>query len=479
IGGPGTDGVDYSRRTDPVKVTLDGQANDGESGENDYVGIDVENATGGAAADHLTGSDGPNRLEGGAGNDTLDANGGNDSLLGGSGNDTIAGDAGMDTIDAGTGNDTVDAVDGKKDVVGCGAGKDRASTDKADKRSSCELKGKAGDMPASPTPGKPSSPGTPKGVKVVRSKGKFVGIPGFPGERIDSRLLHDFSYLKSKYHVAVTDGFALQGHEPGGEHPIGLALDLVPGAGGSWNDVDRLAKWAEPRQNHPRAPFRWVGYNGDAGHGRGNHLHLSWMHAPSRRGHPAKWVEVLSFHEPPVVRPFGPLDKLAFSSNSSIGHAPSVKSGLHVTKPCSGSGPLRSTWKSAAKAFHLNWKILAAITQIESGLGCNMGPSSAGAVGWTQFMPATWRQWGMDANGDRHASPYNSIDAIFSTARYLRANGAPKNYHQAIFAYNHADWYVRQVLGLSHRFNKPVTPLALKPQLEAGQTVLPAAVPSS
>ncbi|MFL5909667.1 MAG: lytic murein transglycosylase [Gaiellaceae bacterium] len=447
IGGPGSDTADYSRRTKPVKITLDAQANDGESGENDWLAPDVENATGGAAADDITGSDGPNRLDGGPGNDSIDGAAGSDLLLGGAG------------------NDKVDAVDGKKDVLDCGAGRDRASTDKVDNRTSCEVKGLAGDMPASPTPGKPSSPGSPKGVKVVRSRGKFVAIPGFPGERIDNRLLPDLRYVERKYHVAITDGFALQGHEPHGEHPIGLAVDLVPGAGGSWNDVDRLAKWAEPRQNHPRAPFRWVGYNGDAGHGRGNHLHLSWLHASSRRGHPAKWVEVLSFHEPPVVRPFGPLDGLARASNASIGHAPSVTTGLHVTKPCSGAGPLRSTWRSAAKAFHLNWKILAAITQIESGLGCNMGPSSAGAVGWTQFMPATWREWGMDANGDRHASPYNSVDAIFSTARYLRANGAPGNYHSAIYAYNHAEWYVRQVLGLSHRF-KPANAaplLATKP----------------
>ena len=58
-------------------------------------------------------------------------------------------------------------------------------------------------------------------------------------------------------------------------------------------------------------------------------------------------------------------------------------------------------------------------------------------------MPATWKRWGMDADGDHDASPY---DAIFSTARYLRASGAPHSYRRAIFAYNHAGWYVRDVL---------------------------------
>jgi membrane-bound lytic murein transglycosylase B len=121
-------------------------------------------------------------------------------------------------------------------------------------------------------------------------------------------------------------------------------------------------------------------------------------------------------------------------------------------KPCSGAAPLKSTWKAAGKAFDINWKILAAITQVESGFGCNMGPSSAGAIGWTQFMPATWKAYGMDADGDGKANPYTSADAVFASARYLRASGAPKNYRKALFAYNHADWYVNLVLRTSRNF---------------------------
>jgi hypothetical protein len=73
---------------------------------------------------------------------------------------------------------------------------------------------------------------------------------------------------------------------------MGLALDIVPdfARGGSWRLITKLAKWAEPHQNQPRAPFRWVGYNGDAGHGRGNHLHLSWNHSDTAAGHRAKSV---------------------------------------------------------------------------------------------------------------------------------------------------------------------------------------------
>jgi len=121
-----------------------------------------------------------------------------------------------------------------------------------------------------------------------------VDLSGFPGESCDPRIMPDLLALVRRYRLLVTDCFALSGHETNGEHPLGLAADLVPGPGGSWDLVDELAAWAEPQQDHPRAPFRWVGYNGDSGHGRGNHLHLSWQHSPSSPGRPAEWVRVMS-----------------------------------------------------------------------------------------------------------------------------------------------------------------------------------------
>ena len=85
------------------------------------------------------------------------------------------------------------------------------------------------------------------------------------------------------------------------------------------------------------------------------------------------------------------------------------------------------------------WQVLAAINEIETDYGRNLSVSSAGAVGWMQFLPSTWKQWGVDANGDGVADPYNPVDAIFTAARYLHAAGASKNLSQAIFAYNHAE----------------------------------------
>ena len=61
-------------------------------------------------------------------------------------------------------------------------------------------------------------------------------------------------------------------------------------------------------------------------------------------------------------------------------------------------------------------------------------------------MPATWKHYGVDANKDGLKDPYNPVDAIFAAARYLRAAGADKDMRRAIFAYNHADWYVDSVL---------------------------------
>jgi hypothetical protein len=127
----------------------------------------------------------------------------------------------------------------------------------------------------------------------TKGGGKFVEIPGFPGEKIDRRLLNDIEFLEERYKhkLFITDGYSLDPiHAHNGEHPIGLALDIIPVAGASWRKVSRLAKWAEPRPNRPRPPFRWVGYNGDAGHGRGDHLHLSWSHSATSFNEPARTV---------------------------------------------------------------------------------------------------------------------------------------------------------------------------------------------
>jgi murein DD-endopeptidase MepM/ murein hydrolase activator NlpD len=113
---------------------------------------------------------------------------------------------------------------------------------------------------------------------------------------------------------------------------------------------------------------------------------------------------------------------------------------------------LLTLWQSAGSAYGVPWEVLGAINKIETNFGRNMGPSSAGAVGWMQFMPSTWARWGLDANGDGVANPWNPEDAVYAAARYLAAAGAHEDIERAIFAYNHAGWYVRDVLELAQVF---------------------------
>jgi soluble lytic murein transglycosylase-like protein len=113
-------------------------------------------------------------------------------------------------------------------------------------------------------------------------------------------------------------------------------------------------------------------------------------------------------------------------------------------------------YQSASQQYELGPagpSILAAINEIESGFGQNLGPSSAGAVGWMQFMPSTWAMYGVDADGDGARDPNNPNDAIYAAARYLRAAGMPDDPEGAVFAYNHADWYVAEVMARAACFS--------------------------
>jgi Transglycosylase SLT domain len=103
-------------------------------------------------------------------------------------------------------------------------------------------------------------------------------------------------------------------------------------------------------------------------------------------------------------------------------------------------------YQAAGTEYGIRWELLAAINEIETDYGRNLSVSTAGAVGWMQFLPGTWKRYGVDANNDGLKDPYNPMDAIFGAARYLRAAGADKDIRAALFSYNHADWYVRMIL---------------------------------
>jgi hypothetical protein len=143
---------------------------------------------------------------------------------------------------------------------------------------------------------------------------------------------------------------------------------------------------------------------------------------------------------------------------------------IGVTFSLSGSAPVRidgvsalaereippvylKLYLRAAARYGLDWAILAGIGKVECDHGRDSAPSctqqgavnSAGAGGPMQFLASTWSEYGVDADGDGPPDRWDPADAIYGAANYLRASGAPRNYHEAIFAYNHADWYVAEV----------------------------------
>ena len=103
-------------------------------------------------------------------------------------------------------------------------------------------------------------------------------------------------------------------------------------------------------------------------------------------------------------------------------------------------------YQAAGAAYDVPWEVLAAINQVETNFGNDLNVSSAGAIGWMQFLPSTWQGYGLDATGSGVADPYNAADASFAAARYLNAAGAATNLPAAIFAYNHSSAYVESVL---------------------------------
>jgi Transglycosylase SLT domain len=123
-----------------------------------------------------------------------------------------------------------------------------------------------------------------------------------------------------------------------------------------------------------------------------------------------------------------------------------------------------SDYERAAQKYHLDWAILAGIGKVECDHGRNPAPScteegaenSAGAGGPMQFEAETWARYGVAPDGGA-PDRWNPADAIFGAANYLKASGAPGDYKKAIFAYNHAEWYVEEVESWAAKYRGPST----------------------
>lgn len=120
---------------------------------------------------------------------------------------------------------------------------------------------------------------------------------------------------------------------------------------------------------------------------------------------------------------------------------------IRLTEPLPAKR-LRGYMVRAEKRFGVEWEVLAAIMLVETKFGRIRSASSTGAQGPMQFMPGTWRQYGL--GGDVH----NARDAVLAAANYLKATGAPRNYRRAVFAYNHDTRYVDAVLAHAQQIRR-------------------------
>lgn len=117
-------------------------------------------------------------------------------------------------------------------------------------------------------------------------------------------------------------------------------------------------------------------------------------------------------------------------------------------------GKAATRYKLAPRGF----AIVAAVHYVESNFGrstlpgVQSGTNFAGAEGPGQFLVESWAAYGVDADGDGVKDPYGVPDSVFATANLLHAAGAPKDWHAAIFTYNHAEWYVQEVLEKADSF---------------------------
>ena len=112
-------------------------------------------------------------------------------------------------------------------------------------------------------------------------------------------------------------------------------------------------------------------------------------------------------------------------------------------------------YQQAADAYRLPWPLLAGVGMAESDHGRRAATSSAGAQGLMQFLPATFAAYGVDADRDGTPSITSDSDSIFSAANYLAASGATEpdaGVRRALYAYNHATWYVNDVLHYAHHY---------------------------
>lgn len=134
---------------------------------------------------------------------------------------------------------------------------------------------------------------------------------------------------------------------------------------------------------------------------------------------------------------------------------PEVRQDSLTNQPLPIPAEIQRLYEAAGARFGVPWTLLAGVGMAETAHGRVRATSSAGAQGLMQFMPSTFAAYGIDGDGDGRADIWNDADSVFSAANYLVASGVrngQEGVKQALFAYNHADWYVGDVLFYAHSY---------------------------
>jgi membrane-bound lytic murein transglycosylase B len=181
--------------------------------------------------------------------------------------------------------------------------------------------------------------------------------------------------------------------------------------------------------------------------------------APARRREPPRRVTLDALYEQRIERKLAASPRLARATIRQLPPAlaggvrdevtaqrelqrlarPISLADVRVGRPLPADVLLRY-YREAERRFHVRWQVLAAVNFVESAFNKLRNRSSAGAQGPMQFLPSTWRAYGLGGN------VHDPHDAILGAANYLHASGAPRSYRRALFAYNRSALYVDAVL---------------------------------
>lgn len=199
-----------------------------------------------------------------------------------------------------------------------------------------------------------------------------------------------------------------------------------------------------------------LGIEGTTGRSTGIHLHFTiTVHGTDIDPVPFMLHHGAPLDGQPVGPSATPTPGVAGSGGGFDLPQPEVRNNSLTTPPLPIPADIQQLYQAAAARYGLPWTLLAGIGMEETAHGRTTATSSAGAQGLMQFMPATFTTYGVDGNGDGLADIHNNADSIFSAANYLVASGALKSadgIRQALYAYNHADWYVGDVLYYAHAY---------------------------